>query len=157
MTSKYENRSETSTAQAADVLRRLGRLEAIRGTVGGVVVSAGDYATPPLTLTSGTFNAIAYFWLAARRPGIELYCRVLTPVGVTMELRLTNFGASEILSPVATIPASTNGFQGLRGRTSIDTGIGEVELQARVASGAGTCRVGVLRAIGGNFASELFS
>lgn len=155
MSNKYHGRSETSTDQTADLYRRVGRLETARGPSDYMVISTADYVTPPYTVTSGTFTTLAFLWPAGKRPGLEVYCRVQTPVGVTMELKLTNFGGGTDYSPIATIPANTNDFQGLRGRDP-SLFVVACELQARVASGAGTCRVGVVKAIGGNFTSELF-
>jgi hypothetical protein len=94
-------------------------------------------------------------WPSGRREGIEVYLRVQTPVGSTLEVKLTNFGASSDYTPTAAIGDNTNSFQGLRGRDASGF-ILVAELQARVSSGAGTCRVGILKAIGGDFTSELF-
>jgi hypothetical protein len=152
---KYQGRNESSTDQAAELHRRVGRLETSRGPTTYQVVTAADYGTPPLSTASTSFVTLAYLWPAGKRPGIEVYCRVLTPGGVSMELRLMNLGAGTLYSPVATVPGGTNDFQGLRGRDP-SLFILACELQARVASGAGTVRVGVLKVVGGDFTSELF-
>ena len=153
MGTKYHGRDEASSEQTASLYRRVNRIETTQGPADVMVVTAADYATPPLTISSGSFTTLAHLWLAGRRNGIEVYCRVLTPVGVAMEMRLLNFGVP--ISPVASVGANLNDFQGLRG---LDPGayITDCELQARVSIGAGTCRVGVLRAIGGSYNSELF-
>lgn len=153
--SKYQGRDESAYDQVAALYRRVGRIETARPVIGYQIVPASEYTTPPLTVSSGSFTTLAYLWPEGVRPGLEVYLRVQTPGGVTMELRLTSFGASEVYSPVATVPASTDDFQGIRGRISAGNLI-VAELQARVASGAGTCRVGVLKVIGGDFPSELF-
>lgn len=153
---KYQGRDEAASGQTADLYRRMNRVETTRPVIGYQTVTAADYTTPPLSLTSTSFITLAYLWPEGERPGIEAYLRVVTPGGVTMEIRLVSLGGAVVYSPVATIPASTNGFQGVRGRISAGNLVA-AELQARVASGAGTCRVGVLKVIGGNYSSELFS
>src|SRR5215213_10769688 len=106
METKYSGRDERAEEQTASLYRRVGRLETTRDPTPVQVVTATDYATPPLTVVSGSFTTIAHLWLAGRRSGIEVYCRVVTPPATTMELQLANFGNP--ISPVATILASIN-------------------------------------------------
>jgi hypothetical protein len=159
LSGRYEARNDDLTAQMADLTRRTSRLEALLlSRTGGSYGAVGntDYLTPPQSTTSTTFQPAYYLYPNDDAQALETYLRVVTPAGVTMEVRIVDNSSSAILSPVVTIPASSNTFQGLRARSLDGTNIVQARLEFRVASGAGTVRVGVLRIVGGNFQQGTF-
>ena len=156
---RYEARNDELPTQVADLTRRVERLEAAllgQPGVGIGSVTVTDFNTPPMSTTSGSFQFAYYLYLNGPAQGLEAYFRVVTPVGVTMQIRIVDEMSFTVISPVVTIPANTDAFTGIRARGPSGLNIIAAHVEIRVASGAGTVRIGLLRAIGGNYMQGTF-
>jgi hypothetical protein len=159
LTGRYEARNDDLAAQMADLTRRLARIEALSLSRPGIsygVVNNADFTTPPASTASGTFQVAYYLYPNGDAQSLEARFRVITPAAVTMEVRIVNDLDGTVISPTAIVVASTNGYLGLRARTLDGANVITARAEFRVASGAGTVRVGLLRIVGGNYQQGTF-
>lgn len=159
MTGRYEARNDELTTQIADLTKRLSRVEALllnQTGPGYTTVTSTDFVTPPVNTAAGTFQVGYYFFPNGLSQGIEAKFRVVTPAAVTMEMRIVNDVSGVVISPTVTIPANSNTYQGIRARSETGLNIFTARLEFRVASGAGTVRVGLVQIVGGNFQQGTF-
>jgi hypothetical protein len=157
MTSKYHARNDDGPTQIAELATRLNRLETISHTSPDIagVVTESEYNTPAVTVTSGTFSNLFRIHGGAARIGVLAHLRVVTPGGTTMEVQLLDADDLSLISPVATVPASTTDHIHLGGRRTDLQPFRDTIIQARLASGAGTSRIGVLLAAQGDYRAEV--
>lgn len=156
--SKYSGRDEDLSLQIAALMRRVGRLETIghgHPDVVGVVTEA-EYTTPVTTITSSSFTNTHRVHGSSARIGVLLHLRVIVPASTTVEVRLLDEDDSEVVSPVATVLASSSVDLHISGRKFLLTPFSNTIVQARLATGVGTSRIGVLLAAQGDYRAETF-
>lgn len=160
MSRRYNTNEDALHLQVADMARRLARLE-IAGTLSTPNnpwqwVTETDYTTPPISVTSGAFVTIYRLYPNTHKPGLSVYTRYSTGAATQLELQLVYTPTSDVIGGPFQTLANTTGFFGIRGRSvNVQALTDEVQLQAR-RIGAGTARIVILSASGGDVSAESF-
>lgn len=156
--SKYSGRDEDLSRMVADLMRRVSRLETVghsHADVTGFVTEA-EYTTPATTLTGSSFVNTHRIHGSSARIGVLVHLRVIVPASTTVEVRIIDEDDSSVISPVATVLASSTVHLHLSGRRSDLVPFTHSIVQARLATGVGTSRIAVLMAAQGDYEADTF-